>query len=240
MTAPADVIGVARRYIGVKESPPNSNHQQFGVWFGMDHVPWCAEFASFCLYVAGLRWTDATYPKGFTYCPDIINWGQRHGRASRTPHVGDLAVKVDHGIGHHVGIVTSVLAAGQFGFCSGNTGAASFSNGGCVQENIQQAANGWVFVSPLYSAPAAHTAPPSGGKPSPVKRNIALTSPLTTGKDILWAQEKLAGLHYPISKADGIYGPQTSAAVRAFQHKVGLTADGILGPVTGDHLVAGK
>ena len=43
---------------------------------------------------------------------------------------------------------------------------------------------------------------------------------------------------------DGSYGRQTVAAVRAFQTKAGITADGIAGPATWtaitDHLVAGR
>src|SRR5262249_23598930 len=36
---------------------------------------------------------------------------------------------------------------------------------------------------------------------------------------------------------DGGFGPDTSAAVRAFQQLLGLSVDGIVGPVTWNHLV---
>ena len=36
---------------------------------------------------------------------------------------------------------------------------------------------------------------------------------------------------YP-AQPDGIYGPQTASAVKAFQRKSGLTVDGIVGPAT--------
>ena len=45
-------------------------------------------------------------------------------------------------------------------------------------------------------------------------------------KNVKTFQERL-GIH-----ADGIFGPQTLAAVRNFQKKNGLQADGIIGPVT--------
>lgn len=243
MTTPADVIGVARRYVGVKESPAGSNHTPFGVWSHVDRQPWCAIFASYCLYVCGYRWGDATYRWGFSYCPDIVNWGKRHGRISRTPHLGDLAVAVNGPRPHHVELV-SKTGKSSFTSIGGNTGAADLSNGGEVLEHTHPV-SGWVFVSPFYKAAAgpakpAHVAPAAGGKPSPIKRNITLTTPLTAGKDVLWAQQKLHGIGLYTGVGDGVYGPHTHAAVVAFQTRIGLTPDGVLGPVTGDHLVAGK
>lgn len=48
-----------------------------------------------------------------------------------------------------------------------------------------------------------------------------------------WVQHNLVGLSYlPSSSVDGVYGPQTTAAVRSFQHDNGLAEDGAYGPQT--------
>lgn len=45
-------------------------------------------------------------------------------------------------------------------------------------------------------------------------------------------QRDLGQLNYYESPVDGIYGPQTTAAVKYFQRANGLTVDGIAGPAT--------
>lgn len=241
MTTAAQVIAVGERYVGVKESPSGSNKQQFGIWYGMNGVPWCAIFASYCLYVAGYRWSGATTAKGFSYCPSIVNWGKAHGRISRTPHLGDLAVAINNqGVPHHVELVRRVLPGSQFEGLGGNTGPANLSNGGEVM--IHSHSDGtWVFVSPYYTAPSPAPAPSPSAPVSKhhITRNIGLTTPYTTGADVKWAQQRLVALGIPVG-VDGVFGPRMHNAVVLFQRRVGIHADGVLGPVTGDHLQSGK
>lgn len=59
----------------------------------------------------------------------------------------------------------------------------------------------------------------------------------STGKSVREAQFylKLLAVYFPTLPTvtiDGIYGPSTTAAVRAFQTMFGLTADGVIGPAT--------
>jgi len=50
--------------------------------------------------------------------------------------------------------------------------------------------------------------------------------------DTKTVQKKLKQWGYYSGKVDGINGPKTKSAVKAFQKKYGLTADGIVGPAT--------
>ena len=57
------------------------------------------------------------------------------------------------------------------------------------------------------------------------------------GSDVRTMQQYLRDIsrvysQVPTIEADGIFGPKTLAAVRAFQRLFGLTVDGIVGPRT--------
>lgn len=58
----------------------------------------------------------------------------------------------------------------------------------------------------------------------------------STGATVGMAQELLnvAGAHLSM---DGVFGPLTEAAVRAYQARVRITVDGVVGPVTWTHLL---
>jgi peptidoglycan hydrolase-like protein with peptidoglycan-binding domain len=49
-------------------------------------------------------------------------------------------------------------------------------------------------------------------------------------------QQLLRARNHPVA-VDGIFGPLTEAAVKAFQQSNGLTADGIVGPITWPKLI---
>lgn len=54
----------------------------------------------------------------------------------------------------------------------------------------------------------------------------------TISADVTEAQKILQGQGYNVGPIDGNFGPQTRAAVIAFQKTKGLTPDGIIGPDT--------
>lgn len=85
---------------------------------------------------------------------------------------------------------------------------------------------------PTESAPPS--APPSSPSPS------ASPSPTPKPPDprVREAQQRLTELGYYLGAIDGLAGPATSSATMAFQKVHGLSADGVLGPMTYEALAA--
>ena len=69
-------------------------------------------------------------------------------------------------------------------------------------------------------------------------RLLRHTSPPHSGGDVRTLQQQLAQLGYDPGPFDGIFGPKTGQAVRAFQTHANLVVDGIVGPNTRHELQA--
>lgn len=61
---------------------------------------------------------------------------------------------------------------------------------------------------------------------------LALSKIGSLGQEVINIQTRLKSWAYYTGSVDGIYGQQTANAVKSFQQKHGLTADGIAGPAT--------
>lgn len=61
-------------------------------------------------------------------------------------------------------------------------------------------------------------------------RLLYLCRPMQRGDDVTTLQVKLSSLGFDTGRVDGIFGPDTSAALLDFQRNAGLTTDGIAGP----------
>jgi cell wall-associated NlpC family hydrolase len=134
-------LAEAIKYIGIKEKPMNSNRTQFGKWFGVDGVPWCNIFVSYCFKNAAEKVIGrggrgaGIYSNGCTYVPTTEGWlrstGQWVGRSEPKP--GDIAIfNWDGGVPDHIGIVEKYLGGGRFSCIEGNTSVGNDSNGGQV------------------------------------------------------------------------------------------------------------
>jgi N-acetylmuramoyl-L-alanine amidase len=63
-------------------------------------------------------------------------------------------------------------------------------------------------------------------------RHLYLRAPMMRGDDVAELQSRLGSLGFDAGRGDGIFGPQTAAALVEFQRNAGLTSDGICGPDT--------
>ncbi len=140
-TAGQLALAEAIKHLGEKEQPQNSNRTEFGKWFGVDGVPWCNIFVSYCFKegakeAIGTGFTaPGVYANGITYVPTTEAWlrgtGQWVGKA--TPQPGDIAIfNWDGGVPDHIGIVERYLGDGRFTAIEGNTAVGNDSNGGEV------------------------------------------------------------------------------------------------------------
>ena len=138
-------LAEAISHIGLVERPVNLT--PFGEWFGLDGVPWCNIFVSYCFRVgdqvtlcAGFEGAGV-YSKGCSYVPTTAAWmrvtGQWVGRAAPLP--GDVAVFDWDGSGEpeHIGIVEKALGGGRFQSIEGNTSLTSDSDGGAVMRRVR-------------------------------------------------------------------------------------------------------
>ncbi|UBF26693.1 CHAP domain-containing protein [Kovacikia minuta CCNUW1] len=240
MTTPQDVLSIAARQIGITESPPDSNMNKFGAWYGMNGVPWCAIFVSYCFSVAGLR-LPITTEKGFAYCPFGVDWFKDQRRWFNTPQVGDVVFYnwSGDGIADHVGIVESINADGSVVSIEGNTDIGNEGNGGKVMRRTRGKSVQLGFGRPTYST--FSTVDNSSIFPGWPGYYITLTSPSVSRNDVVkWQQQMISrgwklGSGGPSGKGDtGIFDQRCFEVLKKFQEEKGLEVDGILGPESWD------
>jgi hypothetical protein len=229
------VLSIAQSQVGEGEHPPFSNHNKFTVWYNANvaHIgdgAWCDMFVTWVGSQAG----ESHAVGRFAYCPSHVAWFKANGRWGHTPRKGAVVFFDWNGDGtaDHVGFVKAVNGSSitTLEGNSGNTG------GGLVREVSR---SGFILgygYPPYSSAPSG-----GGGTPTPTPkptghasfpgRVMKLTSPYMHGSDVDWVQTQLNKRGYKLS-TDGVYGPQTRAAVKSFQGKNGLANDGEVGKYT--------
>ena len=122
--------------------PAGSNRTPFGAWFGLDGVPWCNIFVSYC-FAVGARTTIAAgfhaagcTPRGCAYVPVDRGLAPRDracGSAASARSPGDLAIyNWDGGAPTTSGSSSAPAAAASFTAIEGNTAVGDDSNGGEV------------------------------------------------------------------------------------------------------------
>jgi peptidoglycan hydrolase-like protein with peptidoglycan-binding domain len=92
-------------------------------------------------------------------------------------------------------------------------------------------------VAPARVTPVTPVLPRPRPKPEPVALDLGVTGsiphdasqPITTA-DVKALQSRLIAMKFLSGEADGIYGPHTAFAIRSFESRVGMHADGKITP----------
>lgn len=254
MATAADIIARAKSQVGYKENPAGSNHTKFGVWYGMDHEPWCAMFVSWVFYFCGVPLKIST-SKGYSYCPSGVAWFKSHGlwRSSYRSQTGDVVFFNFSGgsEAEHTGIVLHNDPTKSYIITiEGNTGSTSAANGGevaiCTRPRSFVLGTGNTQGFLTSSTPrqrkktqkkaassAASWTTDNGHYGHPNLKKGASSEPVKHLQQLLLK----AGINIVV---DGQFGDHTEVSVKKFQSFHGLTVDGVVGSYTWHALHVGK
>lgn len=244
-----EMLNVVRSQIGYVEGP--NNDTKYGVWYGMNHAPYCA---------IGLTWSAAVAEAldimggKWAYCPFWVkHWkdvGRWHG-PTEIPRPGDI-VFFDwtgrHGLAQHVGIVESVdhstpspvLVTIEFNTMSGIPG--NQSDGGGVYRRRRSTLYVVGYGRPDYKPQSRPVPIPSRGAGHRQLMPLVVDGVwgrLTTQHLQAWLKLPTDGKLNPVTRArlqtaigvraDGAWGPVTRRALQKYLH---VHQDGVWGPQT--------
>jgi CHAP domain len=140
-------LNKAKTQLGKKESPIRSNMQEYGAWYNMNGVPWCAIFCTWCDQLGGKPTKSFARYTRYAYVPYIVNDARlgRNGLSlTSSPKPGDLVCYdwARDGEYDHVGMVlVPPNSQGVFEAIEGNTAITNDSNGGQVMQRTRNRNN---------------------------------------------------------------------------------------------------
>lgn len=234
MSKASDVLNVARSFIGVKESPKNSNNVKFNTDFYGKEVkgasyPWCCAFIWDIFKIAGA--SKLFYDGGKTAsCENLLQFYKIEKQIVPSPIPGDLVFyQFDKDVAaDHIGIIESVNANGSFIAIEGNTAIGNDANGGEVMRRTRSNRVVKAFARPKYDTEVIVAKNPYREPTTTIKFG-------TQGNVARWVQWELVRKGYKIL-VDGDFGNKSVIALKDFQFKNNLTVDGICGEKTRAYL----
>ena len=147
-----DLLDIARKQIGVKESPPKSNNVRYNTWYYGREVngkayPWCAVYVAWVFDQAGVK-----LPIRTASCGALMRSAQSAGQwVTGDYRPGDVVIydfpggaKTDH-----CGIVESVDGT-YISAIEGNTSSTSDADGGAVERRARKFSQIGGAVRPTY------------------------------------------------------------------------------------------
>lgn len=126
------ILSIARKELGITESPAGSNQTKYGKWYGLDGNPWCMMFVMWVFQQAGIL---NSLPCKTASCGALMRAAQKAGCWVTTGlRPGDVVIydfpggaKTDH-----TGIIESVTSSGVVAIEGNTSQSGSQSNGGMV------------------------------------------------------------------------------------------------------------
>ena len=152
MATVSELLDIARRQIGVKESPPNSNNVRYNTWYYGREVsgaayPWCMVFVQWVFDRAGVK-----LPVRTASCGALMRSAQSAGCwVTKGYQPGDVVIYDFPGgaATDHCGIVESVDGT-YISAIEGNTSSASDADGGAVERRARKFSQIVGAVRPSY------------------------------------------------------------------------------------------
>jgi hypothetical protein len=239
----------AKKHLGYTET--GNNLSMFGKWYGMNGAAWCAMFVSYCMNKAGAGALikGAQTAKGSAQVSGFVRHAKKHKWAKIDPaksQAGDIVI-FDFPGGYetdHVGFIRAAAKGKNIYTIEGNTssGKGSQSNGGGVYARTRSFGVVHSIWRPPYdaaiaaapAAPAAPVAAPVVPAAAVVEPEAPATQPKKPQAEFVAIKQGASGDKVKLiqkrvgATADGIYGPKTAAAVKAWQIKKGIAATGIV------------
>lgn len=207
MATAKQIMEKALSYVGVKESPKNSNNVIFNTDYYGKQVsgsayPWC------CAYVWDIfRMCGASklfyYGNKTAYCPSVDSWGKSQGLtvSKNQGRYGDIVLFSWHKKNaQHIGFIVGQNTDGTYQTVEGNTSLGNNSNGGEVMIRTRKQSEIWSIIRPKYEG--------TSDVPSATKKDDELT---TFIKDV----QRNIGVN-----PDGIVGKITRSALPTLSKKI--------------------
>ena len=152
MATVSELLEIARRQIGVKECPPNSNNVRYNTWYYGREVsgsayPWCAVFAAWVFDQAKVK-----LPIRTASCGALMRAAQSAGQwVTGDYRPGDVVIYDFPGgaATDHCGIVESVDGS-YISAIEGNTSSTSDADGGAVERRARKFSQIVGAVRPSY------------------------------------------------------------------------------------------